>query len=146
MSQGTDMTYYYNPYRYYEFTAFAESDLVSGNLGCGATFEMPSCSSVSFKVKDNDEYLSGDSKCNENSDDRYGQTATIQDSDGNELGNGGQIYGESFWWVKDQHGNWYVLVEIEQEGTNDDYFTFYTGNGYGVPPAGVRLEPGVQES
>ena len=100
---------------------------------------MPDAASVCFTVKDDDRFLSGDNKCNENADDRSFQTARITDANGAELGNGRQIYAESYHWVSDQHGNWYVLIEIEQEGTGDDYFAFYTGGHYTVPPAGAHL-------
>lgn len=36
-------------------------------------------------------------------------------------------------------GNWYILIEIEQEGSGDDYFTFNTGGGYSLPLAGTEL-------
>ena len=125
----------------YEFTAFAEDDLASdGNLSCGDTFTMPGNATICFSVTDNDSRLSGDSRCNENANDHSYQTASIIDAaTGEELGNGGQIYGESYHWVSDQNGNWYVLIEIEQEGTGDDYFTFYTGHGYSIPPEGTQL-------
>ena len=126
------MTYYYSSYtNTYEFSAFSEEDLLQGtngsNLGCGDVFVMPAYSTICFEVKDNDTKLSGDSCYDENSNDGSYQTASITDASGNEIGNGGQIYAESYYWVQDQNGNWYVLIEIEQEGTGDDYFTFYTG-------------------
>ena len=120
----------------YEFTAWRESDLVSGDLGYGSTFYMPSTATTSFSVSDNDAYLSGDSNYNENADDSYGQHASIT-ADGAEIGNGGQIYAEVYHWVYDQSGNWYLLIEIEQEGTSGDYFTFH--EAYGIPPAGAKL-------
>ena len=120
----------------YEFTAFSEADLVDGNLNCGDTFVMPADATVCISVEDDDRYLSGDSWCNENSNDRYGQTAQIEGSSG-ELGNGGQIYAEVYHWVHDQDGNWYLMIEIEQEGSGEDYFTFHSA--YGVPPAGAEL-------
>ena len=127
--------------RHYEFTAFRESDLLDANdnnLGVCDTFTMPESASVCITVEDNDRYLSGDNRRNENANDRSYQTATIEGDDG-ELGNGGQIYAESYYWVQDQYGEWYVMIEIEQEGTCDDYFTFYTGSCYSVPPAGAEL-------
>ncbi|MEM1159491.1 MAG: SdrD B-like domain-containing protein [Pseudomonadota bacterium] len=130
----------------YEFTAFDEQALLdagSGNgsiLGCGDTFTMPASATVCFEVKDNDAFLSGDSKKNENANDHSHQTAHITDAEsGNELGNGGQIYAEVYHWVYDQDGNWYVMIEIEQEGTGDDYFTFYNGYGYETPAEGTEL-------
>lgn len=132
----------------YEFTAFDEQTLLdagSGNgrsIGCGDTFTMPGGATTCFSVSDNDRSLSGDGRCwgNEQARDWYGQTASITDADsGEELGNGRQIYAERYFWVSDQNGNWYVMLEIEQEGTNDDYFAFYTGHGYAVPPEGAEL-------
>ena len=131
------MTYQSN-YTTYEFTAFSESDLVSGNLTCGSTFTMPANASACISVTDNDAFMSGDNKRNENANDRRGQEAAIE-IDGEEAGNGGQIYAESYYWVCDQHGNWYVMIEVEQEGTNDDYFTFFNGYGYETPPEGAEL-------
>lgn len=133
------MTYNYTSADYdtYEVTAFSEASLGS-NVGCGTTFEMPSYADICIEVKDDDRSLSGDTCHNENANDRSYQTATIL-QDGVDIGNGGQIYAEKYYWVKDQDGNWYVMVEIEQEGTNDDYFTFYTGGDYDLPPAGAQL-------
>ncbi|MEM7211893.1 MAG: SdrD B-like domain-containing protein [Pseudomonadota bacterium] len=129
-------------YQNYEFTAFTEADLLSAgdhNLGCGDTFTMPGEATVCFTVRDNDSTLSGDSKRNENANDKRGQTAEIEGENGQELGNGGQIYAESYHWVCDTDGNWYVMIEIEQEGSNDDYFTFYTGGHYTAPEPGTEL-------
>lgn len=126
----------------YEFTAFTEDALLSAgsgngsNLGNGDSFTMPASADATFSVTDNDPYLSGDSRRNENSNDRSYQTATIT-VDGEEVGNGGQIYGEQYFWVWGSSGNWYMLLEIEQEGTNDDYFAFY--NAYGMPEEGETL-------
>lgn len=127
----------------YEFTAFSASSLLSQgdnghSIGCGDTFKMPSHADVCITVSDDDKFLSGDSHCDENANDHKGQAASIQAS-GAEAGNGGQIYAEVYHWVYDQHGNWYVMVEIEQEGSHEDYFTFYTGQGYSVPPEGAHL-------
>ncbi|TCP39551.1 SdrD B-like domain-containing protein [Rhodovulum marinum] len=135
------MTYYYSSYTTYEFTAFSESSLLAQgelgtNVGCGDTFTMPTHADTCISVCDNDRYLSGDACYNEKSDDSYGQQATIT-TDGAHVGNGGQIYAESYFWVCDQHGNWYVMIEIEQEGASGDYFTFHSG--YGMPPAGAHL-------
>ncbi|WP_187429698.1 hypothetical protein ROLI_029430 [Roseobacter fucihabitans] len=129
-------------YQNYEFTAFAEADLLSGgdtNLGCGDVFTMPATATTCITVHDNDPFLSGDNCTNEKANDYYGQQATIMGENGDELGNGGQIYAESYHWVHDQNGNWYVMIEIEQEGDGADYFTFFTGSGYGTPPAGTQL-------
>ena len=147
------MTYYhgYNSYNYnyckpkpkpakkdYEVTAFRESDLVDGNLSCGSKFTMPASATTCLTICDNDKKLSGDTCKNENANDKSGQQASIE-VNGVEVGNGGQVYIEQYWRLKGSDGNWYVLVEIEQEGTHEDYFTFYTGNGYSMPPAGVEL-------
>ena len=126
-------------YQYFDWTAFRESDLLQDgdhNLGCGDTFTMPASATVCVTAKDNDTKLSGDNY--DHATDSYLQTASIE-GDSGEIGNGGQIYAENYYWVYDQHGNWYVMVEIEQEGSSDDYFTFYTGSGYTVPPAGATL-------
>ena len=127
----------------YEFAAFTEEELLNAgsgngsNLGYGDSFDMPATASATFVVTDNDSYLSGDSRRNENSNDRSYQTATIT-IDGEEAGNGGQIYGEKYFWVWGaDSGQWFLMIEIEQEGTNDDYFTFY--NAYGVPEDGETL-------
>jgi len=131
------MTCYSTNYQEYQFTAFAESDLTSGNLGVGDTLTMPASATVEFTVTDNDSKLSGDKYwSNDNAADRTGQTAEII-QDGVEIGNGNQIYAEKYFWAKGDDGNWYLLIEIEQEGTNDDYFTFH--NYYGTPPEGTEL-------
>ncbi len=132
-------------YSTYEITAFTEADLLQAgdhSLGCGDSFTMPSSATTCISVSDNDAFLSGDSYHNENADDHSGQHAAITGENGDELGNGGQIYAEFYYWVSDQHGNWYVMLEIEQEGSNDDFYTFYTGNGYTVPPEGAELTVG----
>lgn len=129
-------------YQTYEFTAFTEADLTSGNdtnLGCGDSFTMPGSATTCISVTDNDGSLSGDNRRNENANDKHGQNASITGEDGNELGNGGQIYAEKYWWVCDTAGNWYVMIEIEQEGSNDDYFAFYNGYGYSTPEPGTEL-------
>ena len=126
----------------YEFTAFTEDALLEAgsgngsNLGYGDSFTMPATADTTFVVTDNDQYLSGDSRRNENSNDRSYQTATIT-VDGEEAGNGGQVYGEKYFWVWGSSGNWYLMIEIEQERTNDDYFTFY--GPYGMPQEGETL-------
>ena len=120
-----------------EITAFRESDLVSGNLGCGSTFTMPGAATVCMTISDDDSKLSGD--CYDRATDSTGQTATIE-VDGKEIGNGGQVYAEVYHVLKDNAGNKYILIEIEQEGSNSDFFTFYTGNGYTIPAAGTQLK------
>lgn len=120
----------------YGFTAFTEADLLDAGaaghgLSCGDIFTMPAAATICFEVADNDSFLSGDTKKNENANDKYGQTATITDAGtGVEIGNGGQIYAEKFWTLQGSDGKIYYLIEIEQEGgdapgTGDDYFTFY---------------------
>ncbi|MEM7268397.1 MAG: Ig-like domain-containing protein [Pseudomonadota bacterium] len=126
----------------YEFTAFLEETLLGAgsgngsNLGYGDKFSMPASTDVTFSVTDDDPYLSGDSWNNENANDSSLQTASIT-ADGEEVGNGGQVYGEQYFWLKGSDGNWYVMIEIEQEGDGQDYFTFY--DAYGVPDPGVEL-------
>lgn len=117
----------------YEFTAFDEASL-GGNVKCGAVFTMPGAATTCITVCDDDGSLSGDTCWNENANDRTGQTATI-DQGGSEAGNGGQIYAEVYHTLRGSDGKTYYLIEIEQEGTCDDYFTFYGD----VPPAGVTL-------
>lgn len=127
----------------YQFTAYTEASLLEGtgdtNISTGDVFTIPHNATAQFTVYDDDAYLSGDSVNNENADDHSGQTANITDASGAELGNGGQIYAESYWWVSDQYGNWYVMVEIEQEGSGDDYFAFYNSSGYCTPAEGAVL-------
>lgn len=130
----------------YEFTAFTEADLLeagaAGNgINCGDTFTIPTAATTCFEVTDNDRFLSGDNKRNENANDHSGQEATITDVEtGEEIGNGGQIYAEKYWVLHGSDGKTYYLIEIEQEngnapGTGDDYFTFYGD----VPPEGTDL-------
>lgn len=130
----------------YEFTAFTEADLLDAGaaghgLNCGDIFTMPAAATICFEVTDNDSFLSGDNKKNENANDHYGQTATITDAGtGAEVGNGGQIYAEKFWTLHGSDGQTYYLIEIEQEcgdapGTGDDFFTFYGD----TPSEGVML-------
>ncbi len=130
----------------YEFTAFTEADLLNAGaaghgLNCGDIFSMPAAATICFEVADNDSFLSGDNKKNENANDKHGQTATITDAEtGAEVGNGGQIFAEKFWTLHGSDGKTYYLIEIEQEcgdapGAGDDYFTFYGD----VPQEGVAL-------
>ena len=129
------MTYQHG-HRTYEFSAFLESDLTSGNISICDTFEMPDCATLTISVEDNDRYLSGDSRHNENANDHCGQNAEIS-LNGEEIGNGGQIYAEKYFWLCDDFGNYYVMIEIEQEGSNTDYFTFF--EPYGLPAPGTQL-------
>lgn len=124
----------------YEFSAFRESDLTTGGKSkffVGNTIVVPTAPTLSIRVTDDDGALSGDNIVSEAADDASGQTASILDASGNEIGNGGKIYGEVFFWVSDAEGNRYALVEIEQEGGGDDYFAFVTD--YGLPKAGTAL-------
>jgi len=80
----------------YEFAAFTEAELLAQgtagtNIGRGDSFTMPSSSSVTFDVVDNDSYLSGDSWNNENANDQSGQTATVTEN-GVVTSSGNQIY------------------------------------------------------
>ena len=120
----------------YEFSALTQSD-VGGPIYCGDTFTMKSPGAC-ITATDNDAFLSGDNVRNENANDTSYQTATIEGLNG-ELGNGGQIYAESYYWVHDQNGTWFQMVEIEQEGTGEKYYTFYNGDGYGTPAPGAEL-------
>ncbi|MEM9358764.1 MAG: hypothetical protein AAGB04_21495, partial [Pseudomonadota bacterium] len=109
----------------------------------GDKFTMPGSATVCITVTDNDAFLSGDNRKNENANDHSYQTAKIEDLAGNELGNGGQIYAEKYWVLHGSDGQTYYLIEIEQEngnapGEGDDYFAFYGD----VPPAGVELTVG----
>jgi hypothetical protein len=124
----------------YDFFVFKETDLTQNgakNFFVGSTITMPTETTVTMSVTDDDGSLSGDNITSESSDDNTGQTATITDSEGNELGNGGKIYGEVYYEVSDSLGNVYRLVEIEQEGTGGDFFAFVAD--YGFPPAGAEL-------
>lgn len=122
------------------FTAFTEHDLLSGgatNLFVGSTLVIPTAPSVTVNVLDDDPILSGDNVQSEYSEDETGQEATAVGSDGQEIGNGGPIYGECFYWVSDSEGNQYMLVEIEQEGSSLEVFAFHSD--YGTPSAGATL-------
>lgn len=128
----------------YSFTAFSESDMLaaganSGDYLCkGETITMPGSASATLTVTDDDSRLSGDSRRNENANDCRGQQAEITEN-GQPTGNGGQIYAECYYWLCDPQGNWYLLIEIEQEGTCDNYFTFCDSYGCGVPAPGTEL-------
>lgn len=126
----------------YQFTAFTEADMRAAgarsgeNLSRGETFVMPGAASATLSVRDDDKRLSGDARRNDRADDHYGQHAGIE-VDGHPAGNGGQIYAEAYYWLRDKYGAWYLLIEIEQERTGDNYFTFHSD--YGAPPAGAKL-------
>ncbi|MEL6883486.1 MAG: fasciclin domain-containing protein [Pseudomonadota bacterium] len=118
------------------FTGFTEADLTTGNLTHGTVFTLPDVPTVDIAVSDNDHRLSGD--LFDFSFDRHGQEAEIT-AGGDEIGNGHKIYAERAFHVSDADGNQYVLVEIEQEGSHTDYFTWYGD----VPPAGATLTVGA---
>ncbi len=123
----------------YEIGAFSEQQLLDlgnngSNIGYGDTFTMPSSTDTLIIVWDNDNYLSGDSYNNENSNDSYGQNATVT-TNGVVQTDGNQIYAESYHWVWGSDGNWYIMIEIEAEGDGQDYFSFYGD----VPPEGTVL-------
>ena len=69
----------------YEIGAFTEAELLAqgtagSNIGYGDTFVMPASTSVTMDIWDNDSYLSGDNRHNENANDHTGQTATITEN------------------------------------------------------------------
>ncbi|WP_159808593.1 fasciclin domain-containing protein [Litoreibacter roseus] len=119
----------------FEFTAFAEADLVDGHLGKGVTFVQPTEVPLSFSVNDDDRVLSGD--IFDRARDHTGQTAEIVRA-GEETGNGGQIYAERGFYASGSDGVRYILVEIEQEGSHENYYTYFGD----VPDAGVELTVG----
>lgn len=124
----------------YTFTAFNEFDLTlegRENLFAGFNIMLPSTPTVFISVDDYDPYLSGDNLVNEYADDETGQVAAVRNAAGEKIGNGGQIFGEAYYWVSDSAGNRYMMIEIEQEGSADYYFAFHTD--YGLPPSGVEL-------
>ena len=128
----------------YEFTAFTEADLLAAgaeghSVSCGDTFTMVGTATTCISVTDDDPFLSGDNYCNENANDHYGQQASITGENGGEIGNGGQIYAEKYFWVHDDAGNWYVMIQVEQEGSNEEFFTFFNGYGYETPAEGTNL-------
>jgi len=113
----------------FEIGAFTEAELLEQgtagtNIGYGDVFTMPATTSVVMDVTDNDNYLSGDSWNNEHANDWSGQTATIT-ANGEEISSGAQIYAECYYWVQDQSGTWFIMIEIESEDVNGDFFTFY---------------------
>lgn len=135
------MTFFWPQTKTYNFTAFSANQLLSqGTLGSsvsiGDCFKMPTAADTSFCVKDDDSRLSGDACRDENADDWSGQTASITTL-GQPAGNGGQIYAESYFWVQDQYGRTYMLIEIEQE-CGGSYYTF--SGSCGLPPAGSLLK------
>lgn len=124
----------------YEFTAFQEDDLGIGNVCTGKTFTMPASATTCILATDNDGFLSGDTCYNEYANDGSYQTAEIKVDD-TEIGNGHQIYAERIFTLKDQDGNTYKLIEIEQENSSEDYFTFLSDpdGSLTIPPAGTVL-------
>ncbi|MEM1047405.1 MAG: fasciclin domain-containing protein [Pseudomonadota bacterium] len=118
----------------FSFTAFNETDLADGGISTGIVFAAPESASLTIDVQDGERFLSGDSIVNEFATDRIGQDAAIL-SNGEDIGNGGKIYAERVWTLVGSDGETYSLVEIEQEHSNEDYFTFFGD----VPPAGTEL-------
>ncbi|QPH54180.1 fasciclin domain-containing protein [Pontivivens ytuae] len=124
--------------RTFNFTAFAESDIGEGQISTGVSFTLPPAPTIQISVTDNDNRLSGDSLLfNERAVDFRGQEATLARFGADE-GNGGQIYAERAYEVFDQDGNRFILVEIEQEHGDEDYFTFVNH----VPEPGAELMVG----
>ncbi|MEM0921561.1 MAG: SdrD B-like domain-containing protein [Pseudomonadota bacterium] len=122
-------------YKTFEFTAYEESDFGVGNIGVGSVFTVPGSPGVCFTVKDNDKKLSGDSKKNEKSNDKSGQTAEIV-KDGQVVETHADIYAERTFLVEGSDGKHYTMVEIEDEDNGPDYFSF-VGD---VPPPGTELK------
>lgn len=127
----------------YNFNGFVESDLLNSTTGSsiseGDHFTMPSVTTTTFSIWDNDSSLSGDTNNNEQANDSYGQTATIK-VNGVTTTSGKQAYVECYHILKDENGKTYYLIEIEVEnhdapGQGDDYFTFWGD----TPPAGAQL-------
>ena len=116
----------------FAFTGFAQSDLVQGHLGHGSVFTQPATATVEFEVTDNDPFLSGDFF--DFSIDRHGQKTAIL-SDDKDIGSGGRLYAERTLHLRDEDGNTFVLVELEQEHNHTDFFTYLGA----VPPAGSVL-------
>ena len=108
----------------YSFTAFTNADLFGEYaIARHAIFTMPEAATVKVTVTDNDGRMSGDFFLNELGDDLVGQHASLM-QDGAEIGTGGRLYAENTWRVKDDAGNIYKLVELEQPGQQPDSFTF----------------------
>lgn len=132
------MTYGYTSY---QWSAFAEADLLGSNSGtsinCGDKFRMPAAATVKMLTFDNDGSLSGDGT---GSRDDQATDSTGQDAYVNGARVGSQVYAEVYHVLQGSNGKCYFLIEIEVEGydapgVGDDYFTFYGD----VPPAGVEL-------
>jgi serralysin len=119
----------------FTFTAFAEADLLDGHVRRGESFTQPASATLSFTVSDNDHGLSGDFF--DRALDYSGQTAMISGF-GAEVGNGRQVYAENAFHLRDADGNRFLLVEIEQEGSSDNYYTYFGA----VPEAGAELTVG----
>ncbi|WP_296940814.1 hypothetical protein, partial [uncultured Marivita sp.] len=109
----------------------------TSDLFVGHEIFIPSEPTLVITVEDDDFSLSGDNIRSEFADDETGQTAKVINSNGVEVGNGGQIFGECYYWVSDEAGQRYMLIEIEQEGSEDDYFAFH--KDYGMPEANSIL-------
>ncbi|WP_157577982.1 hypothetical protein [Roseivivax halodurans] len=134
------MTYYYSKSDYYGFTAFTELDLQNagapGQVSWGDMFTMPASATLCVTVKDTDKSLSGDDH-DQASDRSYQTVSTSLGEDGPEQGNGGQDYAEKYFWVCGDNGQDDLLIEIEQEGSGANHYTF--DDAYGVLAAGITL-------
>ena len=119
----------------YSFTAFAEKDLFAGHVAKGLVFTQPDHPTLTFTVEDNDAHLSGDFL--DFAIDMSEQEASIARGS-EEQGNGRQIYAEKVIHLDGDDGQEYQLVQIEQEGSAANYYT-YVGM---APPAGVMLTVG----
>jgi|GEM_PF-2769359 len=118
-----------------EFTAFSSDAVNDGSpIHYLSTFTMPDAPTLNISVADNDATLSGDSHS-----DWSGQESSIQGPNG-ALGNGNQLNVAQIHWLKDDAGTWYGLVEMQQEGSGETYYTFLSDFGYGIPAAGTNLQ------
>ncbi len=125
-------------YHDYQVTAFQSQSLFGwGSGGVGSSFTVPSDGVVTLSVRDDEANLGGDLRWNEHADDLYVSGASIRAENGQQLGNGGKIYGEEYAVVRDNAGHEYRMVRIEQNGSNDAYYAF--DNSYGVPQEGTSL-------
>ena len=123
-------------FRDYTFSALSDADL-GGRPVKGLSFTMPGATDTVVRVRDDGSKLSGDWHRNDRSDDRTGQEAKLT-VDGANAGNGGKVYSEKVFAVFDAHGNKYRLLEIEQEHSDVQVYTFLDG----APPAGAKLKVG----
>ncbi|KPN63704.1 Protein of unknown function [Aliiroseovarius crassostreae] len=125
-------------YQDYQFTAFRSQSLFGGGSdGIGSQFTVPSGGAVSISVRDDEANLGGDLRWNEHADDLYVSGATIRNESGQSVGNGGKIYGEHYTVVRDSSGQEYRMVRIEQNNSNEVFYSF--DKSYGVPDEGTNL-------